>query len=112
MLRKGLRLQTKEDFERVFRKGKPLFFGAVACKVAPNDLGHIRLGFSLSKKHLGNAVLRHRLRRILSESFSLHLTPGKDYSVDVVFFTVKKPDPNDFRTFASRVKNVVEYINQ
>ncbi|MFZ3032170.1 MAG: ribonuclease P protein component [Candidatus Moraniibacteriota bacterium] len=111
MLKKGLRLKTNEDFSRVFRQGKPLFFGAIACKIAKNDLGFIRLGFSLSKKHLEKAVSRNRVRRALSEAFAQHL--GKEFSAyqrDVVFFTVKKPQKGEVNDFASIAKNVVEYI--
>lgn len=112
MLKKSFRLRTKEDFERVFRKGTPLFFGALACKIAKNELGHIRLGFSFGKKHLEKAVSRNRLRRTLSEPFSDSVRNGQSKAVDVVFFSVKKPQPGELKTVASVAKNVVEYINQ
>lgn len=112
MLKKNLRLKTIEDFERVFRQGKPLFFGALACKIAKNDLGHIRLGFSFGKKHIESAVERNRLRRILSEAVFLALPELKMPGVDIVFFTVKKLKEKDPVPVASIVKSVVEYINQ
>lgn len=112
MLKKSLRLQTIEDFERVFRQGKPLFFGALACKIAKNDFGHVRLGFSFGKKYIESAVARNRLRRTLSEALFLAL-PGLERSgVDIVFFAVKKPSQKDSLPVASIVKSVVEYINQ
>lgn len=111
MLKKSWRLQTKEDFERVFRSGKPLFFGAVGCKVAKNDREHLRLGFSLSKKYLKTAVERNRLRRVLAEAFAISLAGRPPLSFDVVCFVVKKPQESDFQTFASVAQSVVEYIN-
>lgn len=112
MLKKGLRLRTKEEFERVFRQGKPLFFGEIGCKIAKNNLGYLRVGFSLSKKHIEGAVQRNRLRRVISESILLALGKEKLPSFDVVFFTIKKLPESDFKTFASIAKSVVEYINK
>ena len=108
MLKKGFRLRTKEEFEGVFRRGTPLFFGALACKVAKNTQGHIRLGFSFSKKHIGTAVSRNQLRRAITPHFSEkeQLIP-----VDVVFFTTKKIEKAQIKTFASLVQSVVEYIH-
>lgn len=116
MLKKAWRLTKNEDFERVFRKGTPLFFGGVACKVAPNTLGHIRLGFSLGKKHLTTIVKRNRLRRVLVEPFSIHFsgTPETERrcSVDIVFFTVKRVAATESAGFASVAESVVKYISQ
>lgn len=112
MLKKSLRLRTKEDFERVFRKGTPLFFGVLGCKVAKNDLGRLRLGFSLSKKHLDRAVSRNRVRRIVAAAFVAYLKQEKENEpVDVVFFSVKRLGRADMKSVASQAQSVVEYIN-
>lgn len=111
MLKKALRLKTMEDFERVFHKGKPLFFGAIACKITPNTLGHIRLGFSFGKKHVSAAVCRNRLRRVLSEPFSREEARSKRHpSYDVVFFSVKKVEGKQHEDFASVGESVVKCI--
>lgn len=113
MLKKGLRLIKKEDFERVFRKGKPLFFGVLGCKIIPNTSQHIRLGFSLSKKHIATAVGRNRLRRVISEVFSQSLRVKKEMaSVDIVFFSLKKIEKKQNTPVASVAQSVVEYINK
>ena len=113
MLKKSQRLRTKEDFERVFRKGTPLFFGVLGCRVVKNDLGRLRLGFSFSKKHVDTAVSRNRLRRVISAAFVASLGAGRvSPSVDVVFFTVKKLGKNDMLSVASQAQSVVEYINK
>lgn len=108
MLKKSFRLRTKEEFERVFRKGTPLFFGTFACKIANNSQNHLRLGFSLSKKHLGTAVSRNRLRRVVVAFFS---EKEREKAVDIVFFTTKKMEKRDIVTFASQAQSVVEYIH-
>lgn len=113
MLKKGWRLKTNEEFQRVFRQGKPLFFGAIACKIIRNDLGHLRLGFSFAKKHLEKAVMRNRARRVISEAFSCSLAEGKQFPpIDIVFFSVKKPLVKEKLPFASIAKSVVEYVNE
>lgn len=111
MLRKSLRLKTKKDFERVFRNGKPLFFGSIACKIVPNALGHIRLGFSLGKKHIGTAVARNRMKRVISEPFSRnHRLSGLSPSYDIAFFSVKRVEKDHCGDFASVAESVVRYI--
>jgi len=109
MLKKALRLKTKEDFERVFRKGKPLFFGAIGCKIVSNALPNLRLGFSFSKKHIPLASSRNRLRRIISESFfhNRSLLQG-----DIAIFTVKQLEKKDFGAVAAIGESVVKYINK
>ncbi|MBP9728475.1 MAG: ribonuclease P protein component [Candidatus Moranbacteria bacterium] len=111
MLKKALRLKTKEDFERVFRKGKPLFFGVIACKIAPNTLGHIRVGFSFGKKHISKAVARNRARRVLSEAFSRRSqVAGDRFPYDIAFFSVKRVSKEHFKDFASVGESVVKCI--
>jgi ribonuclease P protein component len=84
MLKKAFRLKKKEDFARVFRFGKPLFFKPYACKWVQNELGNDRLGFSFSKKHAKSAVLRNRLRRRMVGLYN----QGYNFNgLDIVFFT-------------------------
>ena len=58
----------------------------------PNTLPHMRLGFSMSKKHLPLASSRNRLRRVISESFSRNY--GK-LEGDIAIFTVKKIEKSE-----------------
>ena len=111
MLKKGLRLRTKEEFARVFRQGSPLFFGAVGCKIAQNSQKHLRLGFSLSKKHLDTAVSRNRLRRAIVGSLLPLLSQDiLILPVDIVFFTVRKMAKKEMTSFASQAQSIVEYL--
>lgn len=101
MLKKSLRLRKKEDFDRIFRHSKPVFFNEIGCrylfratqKVLPQELPNqssLRAGFAFSKKHLSLAIQRNRLRRVLSEAL-FQLKDEWPENVDMVFFTVKKP---------------------
>ena len=110
MLKKGFRLRKKEDFDQVFRRGKPLFFGEIGCKVLPNKLSHLRLGFSFSKKHLALATERNTLRRVLSEVFTLSSKQPAGASMDIVFFTVKKPKDIGFSVMKPMAESVIEHL--
>lgn len=113
MLKKSRRIKTSQDFARVFRQGKVIFCGPVACKVANNQEGFLRIGFSLSKKHLPKAVSRNRLRRVLSGALMRTLNEQEHLqSLDLVFFTVKRLETKDMRPFASLAQSIVEYLRR
>ena len=60
--------------------------------IRKNGLDHNRLGISVSKK-IGNSVVRHRLTRLIKESYRLHedvFSSGLDI---VVTIRGKKNDP-------------------
>jgi len=48
--------------------------------VAPNELGHARLGLAIAARAVGNSVARNRIRRLVRESFRLrqHELPAAD----------------------------------
>lgn len=112
MLKKRFRLRKKEDFERVFRQGKPLFFGSIGCRIARNDLGYLRIGFSFGKKYLKTAVGRNALRRQLMGRFLLTEGEIVKYPYDVVIFLLKPPLPGNHPSFASVAENIVEYVSK
>ncbi len=76
-----LRLLTGRDFQSVFDDvqlkvpDQPLLILS-----RPNDLGHARIGFVISKKNVRQAVKRNRVRRIIRESFrhNQHNLPAVD----------------------------------
>jgi ribonuclease P protein component len=111
MLKKGFRITKQGDFDRVFRSGKPVFFGEIGCRYAKNNLTHVRIGFSLSKKHLSLAVDRNRLRRVLSEAFATAeaLWPS---DTDIVFFSAKKGASLSFDQAITLVEQTLKNINR
>lgn len=109
MLKKGFRLRKKEDFDNVFRFGKPLFFGEIGCKYLANKES-LRLGFSLSKKHLANAVDRNRLKRRLTAAFGR--LQAEWPAADIVFFTTKKPQDDSFETLLAIAEQSLQRINK
>ena len=56
-------LRRKEDFDRIYRKGKSVGDRYVVIFCMRNDLG-----FNLASKKVGNSVKRNRARRLMRES--------------------------------------------
>ena len=64
-------LKKNEDFRKVYRKGRSFGNRQLVLYVLENSSGKNRLGISVSKK-VGNSVVRHRLTRLIRESYRLH----------------------------------------
>ena len=76
-----LRLLTGKDFQYVFDDAQlKVPDQTILILARPNNLGHSRLGFVISKKNVRQAVKRNRVRRIIRESFRLnqHNLPAVD----------------------------------
>ena len=64
-------LKSNYDFQTVYRKGKSYANKYLVMYVLENNEGMNRLGVSVSKK-VGNSVVRHRITRLVRESYRLH----------------------------------------
>jgi len=80
--RSGDHIRRGSDFERIYRTGGRAGDGVFAVNALRNELGHARLGLSVSARTVGNAVCRNRVRRIVREVFR-HMS-GELASLDVV----------------------------
>ena len=65
-----LRLRRRSEFRRVMDHSKHAGDQRLQIWALPNDLGHPRLGLVVGRQH-GNALRRHRIKRILREAFRL-----------------------------------------
>ena len=76
---KRLRLLRPGEFERVFAARSSAGDAWIVLYGAENDLGHSRLGLTVSRR-AGGAVVRNRWKRLLREAFRLeqHELPPLD----------------------------------
>ena len=63
-------LKKNKDFQNVYNNGKSYANKYLVMYVLKNDLNKNRIGISVSKK-VGNSVIRHRITRLIRESYRL-----------------------------------------
>ena len=64
-------LKKNDDFRNVYKNGKSYANKYLVMYVLENGLDKNRLGISVSKK-VGNSVVRHKITRLIRESYRLH----------------------------------------
>lgn len=64
-------LKSNRDFLKTYKTGKSFANRYLVMYVVENGLEINRLGISVSKK-VGNSVIRHRVKRLIKESYRLH----------------------------------------
>lgn len=80
-----MRLAGARQFQAVYESGVRKHVGPLIVYAVRNELPHLRLGLSVSRR-VGNAVTRHRIKRLLREAFRLSQTDlpgGYDVAVRV-----------------------------
>ena len=63
-------LKKNMDFQLVYKCGKSYANKYLVMYIKENNTGKNRLGISVSKK-VGNSIVRHRLTRLIRESYRL-----------------------------------------
>ena len=63
-------LKKNMDFQNVYKNGKSYANKYLVMYVLENELNKNRIGISVSKK-VGNSVIRHRITRLIRESYRL-----------------------------------------
>ena len=64
-------LKRNIDFQSVYKKGKSYANKYLVMYILENKMDKNRLGISVSKK-VGNSIVRHRVTRLIRESYRLH----------------------------------------
>ena len=64
-------LKKNLEFQHVYKNGKSKANRLLVMYVVENNTDRNRLGISVSKK-VGNSVVRHRITRLIRESYRLH----------------------------------------
>lgn len=64
-------LKKNREFQQVYKNGRSAANRLLVMYEMENGLGKNRLGVSVSKK-VGNSIVRHRLTRLIRESYRLN----------------------------------------
>ena len=75
-------LKKNKDFQHVYKNGKSFANKYLVMIIIENKSNENRLGISVSKK-VGNSVIRHRVTRLIRESYRL-LEPFFEIGLDIV----------------------------
>ena len=67
--RPSQRIRRRGDFDKVYRAGRRLDAGEFLIHFHANECGCDRLGLSVARKRVGNAIRRNRAKRIIRELF-------------------------------------------
>ena len=77
-------IKSSGDFSRVYNHRESLANKYLVMYILANDLMYSRIGISVSKK-VGNSVVRHRITRLIRESYRLNKEKLKSgYDVVVI----------------------------
>jgi ribonuclease P protein component len=106
------RLIRRRDFDAVYRRKVRVTAGPLILWGAPNDVGHCRLGFAISRR-VGRATVRNRIRRLLREAFrhTRHDLPTDPYGYDLVV-SVRRHEPATVDDYGQALHRGIEGLQR
>lgn len=103
-LPKSRRLGGRNEFAAVRAGGTSRLRGPLGFRILPSKLGFNRIGISIGR-HVGNAVRRNRIKRLLREAFRLeqHRLP-KGFDIVV---SVRKHEPLALEKYKDHLRSAL-----
>ena len=99
-------LKKNEEFQIVYKSGKSYGNKYLVLYTLENNSDVNRLGISVSKK-VGNSVVRHRLKRLIKESYRLHEEMFNS-GLDIVVIARKNSDACDYAGIDSALLHLMK----
>ena len=99
-------LKKNQDFKVVYQNGTSYANRLLVMYVLKNQHMKNRLGISVSKK-VGNSVVRHRLTRLIRESYRLHEAEFDD-SLDIVVVARPLAKDKSYQEIESALMHLAE----
>jgi ribonuclease P protein component len=90
---RSYRLTARKQFQTVYRQGSRVRSASFSLFALPNELGHCRLGITVTRK-VGGAVERNKVKRMVREIFRNNVDDLKP-DVDLVFHAYPGIDTTD-----------------
>ena len=102
-------LKKNNDFQNVYQNGKSKANKYLVMYVLKNDLNINRLGISVSKK-VANSIVRHRLTRLIRESYRLNKDMFNS-SLDIVVVVRNTARDENFHSIESALLHLGKIQN-
>ena len=99
-------LKSNQDFGNVYKSGRSYANKYLVIYTLKNGSDINRLGISVSKK-VGNSVIRHRLKRLIKESYRLHEKVFNS-GLDIVVIARKGSDACDYAGIESALLHLMK----
>ena len=97
-------MKKNKDFQNVYHNGKSYANKYLVMYVLKNEMNTNRIGISVSKK-VGNSVVRHRLTRLIRESFRLNATMFHN-GLDIVVIARVSAKGKNFNEICSAIMHL------
>ena len=97
-------IKKNSDFQIVYKKGRSYANKLLVMYVYEAGGDQTRIGISVSKK-VGNSVVRHRVTRLLRESFRLH-REQTDSGLDIVVVARAAAKDSDYKKIESAYRHL------
>lgn len=99
-------IKKNEDYRDIYRTGKSYANKYLIMYVKNNGLNSNRLGISVSKK-VGNSVVRHRITRLIRESYRLS-EENVNQNLDIVVVARVNAKGKSYSEIDSAVKHLMK----
>ena len=98
-------LKKNKDFQNVYKNGTSYANRYLVMYMLRNQVSRNRLGISVSKK-IGNSVVRHRLTRLIRESYRLNEEQFLRDGFDIVVIVRNSARGKNYREMEKALMNL------